>query len=159
LRDVNETFDVVIIDFPDPRSVELAKLYSVSFYRQLATRLTPAAIVSIQSTSPRDAPLVFHSIGQTLSAAGLSRLPYHTMVPSFGDWGWHLAWNHAEPESSMRARLEEAGDPIVPTRFLTGELIRSSLAFGKDIAEPGVAVLENTRWRPVLVDYHKRSYR
>lgn len=158
LKQVRQTFDVVIVDFPDPRSVELAKLYSVSFYQQLAARLRENAVVSIQSTSPRAAPLVFHCIGQTLDDAGFRRLPYHAMVPSFGDWGWHLAWKHGEPENGMRRRIDQTPEPMVPTRYLTAELIRASFAFGKDLAQPQRPVVANTRWRPVLMDYHARSY-
>src|SRR5206468_8625237 len=35
LREVQEVYDVVIVDFPDPRSIELCKLYSKEFYLKL----------------------------------------------------------------------------------------------------------------------------
>ncbi len=45
----------------------------------------------IQSTSPYFAPRSFWSVDATLKEAGLNTWPYHTYVPSFGDWGFILA--------------------------------------------------------------------
>src|SRR5215472_16175844 len=35
LRDIQDVYDVVLVDFPDPRSIELCKLYSKEFYMKL----------------------------------------------------------------------------------------------------------------------------
>jgi spermidine synthase len=94
LRELNNPYDVVIIDFPDPNSIELAKLYSVEFFQMLARHMTPQAVIGIQSTSPYHAKNVFLCIGKTLRHAGYKVLPYHQNVPSFGVWGWHLEWRN-----------------------------------------------------------------
>jgi spermidine synthase len=74
----------VLIDFPDPSSVELAKLYSREFYRKLRRVLAPGAVLALQSTSPYHAREAFLCILRTLESAGFSALPYHDNVPSFG---------------------------------------------------------------------------
>ena len=45
-------FDVIIADFPDPNSRELAKLYSKEFYQLVGEHLSADGIFIQQSTSP-----------------------------------------------------------------------------------------------------------
>ncbi len=51
LREVQDVYDVVIVDFPDPRSIELCKLYSKEFYLKLRRVLSAHGVAAIQSTS------------------------------------------------------------------------------------------------------------
>jgi spermidine synthase len=84
-------FDVVVADFPDPDDAALAKLYSVELYGLAARVLAPGGRLVVQSGSPAFARRAFWSVQETMRAAGLSSTPYHVDVPSFGDWGFHLA--------------------------------------------------------------------
>jgi spermidine synthase len=84
-------FDAAIIDFPDPNSFALGKLYTTRFYRLLKERLTPDAAITIQCTSPLFARTSYWCIIETLKAAGFHVRPYQTAVPSFGIWGFALA--------------------------------------------------------------------
>ena len=129
----DQRWDVVIIDFPDPSSVELSKLYSKQFYRKLRTHLSSNAFVSIQSTSPYHSKESFLTIGKTLKAAGFNVLPYRQNIPSFGDWGFHLAWSSASGESEkvIKNNLKTIEKFTVKTDYVTPELMRASLAFGK----------------------------
>jgi len=52
LDDPGNPFDAAIIDFPDPSTYALGKLYTTRFYYKLQKRLTPDAAISVQSTSP-----------------------------------------------------------------------------------------------------------
>ena len=90
-RDTDRRFDVVLVDLPDPTNYSIGRLYSVEFYRNLGALLAPAGIMSVQSTAPYVSTKSFAMIGATLSAAGFRTQPYHTYVPSFGDWGFTLA--------------------------------------------------------------------
>ena len=92
LESPGEKFDAVIIDFPDPSTFSLGKLYTTRFYRLLRERLTPDAVVAIQCTSAWAAPKSFWCVVRTLEAAEFHVLPYHAAVPSFnGVWGFVLA--------------------------------------------------------------------
>ena len=154
VRDLGESYDVVIVDFPDPKTVEVAKLYSVDFYRALAQRLTPHAVVSIQSTSPYRAKEVFLCIGKTLRAAGFRVLPYQDHLPSFGDWAWYLAWRAPITERDMRLGLSHLDRIPVETHYLTPETIDAAFVFGKGRLTGDEDLLPNTKLRPVIMHYY-----
>ncbi len=86
-----ETFDFVVVDFPDPSNYAVGKLYTTAFYRLLKQHVNPGGMIVVQSTSPLFARRAFWSIDRTLREAGLRTWPYHLYVPSFGEWGFILA--------------------------------------------------------------------
>src|SRR5215469_13090927 len=96
-----DTFDFIVIDFPDPTNYALGKLYTTAFYRAVARHLSAQGWLVVQSTSPMFARDSFWCIAQTLKKAGLQTYPYHVYVPSFGEWGFVLAGmrDYAAPES------------------------------------------------------------
>ncbi|MDQ5928449.1 MAG: spermidine synthase [Bacteroidota bacterium] len=96
LKDCQEKFDVVLIDFPDPSNYSLGKLYSSSFYQTVKERLNPAAVVVVQTTSPYFAPKSFWCINKTLMEIFPQVDAYHAYVPSFGEWGFSIAMNSFE---------------------------------------------------------------
>lgn len=159
LRRVTDTYDVAILDFPDPGLVELAKLYSTDFYRALAERLSPAAILSVQSTSPYHAKEAFLCIGRTLESAGYTALPYRQNVPSFGEWGWHLAWRGGETPEEMRERIFRCDRFAVRTSYLTPETMRGAFAFGRGWLQSARVIEPNTKLRPVLLNYYQRDWK
>jgi spermidine synthase len=46
--------------------------------------------VVMQSTSPLSAKESFWVVNHTIQSSGLTSIPYHTYVPSFGEWGFIL---------------------------------------------------------------------
>ncbi|MDR7077933.1 putative membrane-bound spermidine synthase [Neobacillus niacini] len=90
-KEQNEPYDVIIVDLPDPGDELLSRLYTVEFFSQLSNLLTEDGILVCQSHSPGYAPFVYWSIGLSLKGTGMHIRSYHTDVPSFGDWGFHLA--------------------------------------------------------------------
>jgi spermidine synthase len=90
-------FDVVLIDFPDPHSFALGKLYTTRFYRLLRRHLADGGAIGIQATSPLSTRRSYWCILRTLEAAGFVVRPYHAAVPSFGVWGFGLATKEAVP--------------------------------------------------------------
>jgi spermidine synthase len=123
----SDRFNVIIVDLPDPSSVELAKLYSREFYAGLARRLAADGVMVVQSTSPFHAKEAFLCIGRTLRSAGFSTMPYHDNVPTFGDWGWWMATSRPLPEDRLASV-----QLTVPTRYLTPTVFQRSRAFGRD---------------------------
>ena len=125
IRENRRHFDAVLVDFPDPSSFSIGKLYTVSFYRELARALGPGAVASIQSTSPLVAPRAYWTVSTTLEAAGLKASGYHVYVPSFGEWGFVLASHEAlAPPGPLPARLQ----------FLTPATDRLAFTFPPDMA-------------------------
>ena len=55
-------------------------------------RLAPDAPFVVQATSPLFARQSFWCIAATIEQAGLTTAPYHVYVPSFGEWGYVIAF-------------------------------------------------------------------
>ena len=140
-------YDFIVVDFPDPRTYSLGKLYTTTFYRRLAGRLNAGGAAAIQSTSPLVSRQAFWCVVETVRAAGLSARPYHAPVPTFGEWGYVLA--SAEPLA-----LSDAFPPGL--RFLTPAVARSLFEFPADMAAVPVEV--NRLNNQVLVRYHAAGW-
>lgn len=126
LRAGGPAYDVVVIDFPDPNSYALGKLYTTTFYNTLAQRLHDRSVVVVQSTSPYVATGSYWCIHNTLNASGYTVMPYHVYVPSFGDWGFFLA-----SRSTLRTMPLET---TVERRFLDDRTFAEARHFPPDIA-------------------------
>jgi spermidine synthase len=85
------SYDVIVVDFPDPTNFSIGKLYTASFYRLIDQHLNASGYAVVQTTSPLIARKSFWTVATTLEAAGLAATPYHAHVPSFGEWGFILA--------------------------------------------------------------------
>ena len=154
----DQRWDVVIIDFPDPSSVELSKLYSKQFYRKLRSHLSNNAFVSIQSTSPYHSKESFLTIGKTLKSAGFNILPYRQNIPSFGDWGFHLAWTSGESDLAIKNNLKTIEKFTVNTDYVTPELMLASLAFGKGELTSKTNCVNTVMFPCLLTNYTNYSW-
>ncbi|MBK6971808.1 MAG: polyamine aminopropyltransferase [Sterolibacteriaceae bacterium] len=143
-----QMFDAAIVDFPDPSSFALGKLYSVPFYRLLARRVAVNGYVVVQSTSPYFAPRAYWSIVATLAEAGFRTWPYHAYVPSFGEWGFVLA--------SLQGPFSPPQHYRIPMRFLDAEVTRGMFAFAPDMPRP--AVEANRLNNQSLVHYFEQDW-
>ena len=74
-----DQYDVIIIDFPDPRNEALGKLYSKYFFHNVRLLLKQGGVVSIQASSPVHVKHAYICTGKTMTAAGLQVLPYHDL--------------------------------------------------------------------------------
>ncbi|HMN22708.1 MAG TPA: polyamine aminopropyltransferase [Ottowia sp.] len=125
LDETSDTFDVIVVDFPDPTNFSIGKLYTLSFYALLEKRLTASGYAVIQTTSPLVARRSFWTVVQTIEAAGLTATPYHAHVPSFGEWGYVIA--SRRPWRLPRALPEEL-------RYLTPHTLALLFDFPADMA-------------------------
>ncbi len=91
LEQSDASFDVIVVDFPDPTNFSIGKLYTQSFYRLIDQHLNASGYAVVQTTSPLIARKSFWTVATTVEAAGLATTPYHVHVPSFGEWGFILA--------------------------------------------------------------------
>lgn len=118
-------YDVAIVDFPDPSSFALGKLYSVPFYGVLRKHVAANGLIAVQATSPFFAPHAYWTIEATLREVGLRTWPYHLYVPSFGEWGFILA--------SPQGGFAPAETYRLPMRYLDAETTRAMFAFPPDM--------------------------
>ena len=86
-----ESFDFIVVDFPDPTNYSLGKLYTTAFYKAAARHLSAQGLMVVQSTSPMFARDSYWCIVETIKQGGLETYPYHVYVPSFGEWGFVVA--------------------------------------------------------------------
>jgi spermidine synthase len=113
-----DSFDFIVIDFPDPTNYSLGKLYTTAFYRAVARHLSAQGVIVVQSTSPMFARDSFWCIANTLKQAGLKTYPYHVYVPSFGEWGFVLASQHDYvPPPSLPSGLRFIDVKGIPALF------------------------------------------
>jgi len=124
-------YDAVIVDFPDPSSFALGKLYSVPFYGVLKKHVAANGLVVVQSTSPYFAPNAYWTVDATLREVGMQTWPYHLYVPSFGEWGFILA--------SPQGRYQPPDSYRLPMRYLDAETTRAMFAFPPDMGRRQMA--------------------
>ena len=154
IQQASGSFDCIILDFPDPSSPDLAKLYSLPFYQALKSKLNADGIIVQQATSPYRAKEAFLCIGRTMKAAGYSALPYHDHVPSFGEWGWWIATHKGNrTEQELHTQLQRINNLPVNLRYLTPELIHSSLHFGKGALDTPYNDI-STLTQPAVLSYY-----
>ena len=101
VRGCERRYDRAIIDFPDPHSEALSKLYSVEFYAMLSRCLNPGAAVVSQSSSPFFARGTYWTIGETLAEVFTDPVAYNISIPSFGVWGFHLVFKDGRPRETQ----------------------------------------------------------
>jgi spermidine synthase len=141
-------FDAAIVDFPDPSTFAVGKLYTTRFYKLLQGRLAHGAAVAVQATSPLFARRSYWCIVRTMEAAGFCVRPYHVAVPSFGVWGFALASrNPFEPPAQAPPGL----------RYLDAEALAGMFAFPIDLGREEVEI--NRLDNQVLVRYYDSEWR
>src|ERR1700758_5475768 len=113
-----DSFDFIVIDFPDPTNYSLGKLYTTAFYKAASRHLSTQGLMVVQSTSPMFARDSYWCIVETLKQAGLKTYPYHVYVPSFGEWGFVIASTHEyQPPTSLPAGLRFVSIDGLPAMF------------------------------------------
>jgi spermidine synthase len=136
--------DVVVLDFPDPSTYAVGKLYSTAFYSRVRRHLAPGGAVVVQSSSPFLANATFSCIVHTLEAVGFFVRPYQAFVPAFGAWGFALA------------RLEPfpIPDELPPSalRFLDHAALAALFALPDD-AKPRGAEVNRLDNQTLVADY------
>lgn len=156
LEETDQIFDVVILDLPDPKNIALSKLYSLEFYALLVERLGAQGVITTQAGSPLFARDAFWSIAATLEKTrnpfapgeGLIITPYHTYIPSFGDWGFVMA-------SPARLATRDLGlsDDLA---YLTQDEWIAAQSFSRDTDRTDVAA--NSIQDHVLSGYYQAGW-
>lgn len=156
LRNHKTQYDVIIADLPDPNRFEISKLYSLYFYNLLAKQLSAGGVFVTQSGSPTFANKAFWCINKTLLAVGnptmqqpiFNTVPYHTYVPSFGDWGFIMA-------TSLKKSIPRRALPA-DLRYYSEDNFMAMQIFSSDAAETEVEV--NKMNSHILVQYYEEGW-
>jgi spermidine synthase len=147
LEETRESFDVIVVDFPDPTNFSVGKLYTNSFYALLDQRLAASGYAVVQTTSPLLARQSFWTVAATLESVGLATAPYHAHVPSFGEWGFIIA---------SRRPFRMPTDLPGGLQFLTPSSLPQLFEFPRDMARVPAEV--NRLSNQVLVTTYEREW-
>jgi len=152
LENTDKYFDVIIIDFPDPKSVELNKLYTKQFYQMARIHLRPNGMMITQAGSPYYATEAFNCINKTMQSAGLNTLPLHNQVMTLGEWGWIMGTKKMTSDI-LKEKLRKLNFEGIETRWINNEAMLLITSFGKDFFNSNDLEI-NTINNPVLYQYY-----
>jgi spermidine synthase len=156
MQSTDDYYDVIFVDLPDPRTVELGRLYSHEFYKTCYRHLRPGGEIVTQAGSPYFATQAFTCILETMKSAGFEVVPMHNQVITLGEWGWSLGVKKS-PKGNIKEQLQQL-DFQVPTKWINTEAMSLITSFGKDFypwEKDSVAV--NRILDPVLYKYYLKG--
>ncbi len=156
LEQADQLYDVVLMDLPDPSDPHLGKLYSRTFFSLIGRRLSAGGSFATQATSPFRSREAFWCVHVTIASArwgmdgrdGFAAKAYHTVVPTFGTWGFVMAatrdWSPDDIQLAVR------------NRFLTDDVLAGMFVFpaDQDRVETDVSTLDD----PVVYRLYREGY-
>ena len=159
LEQSQDFYDLIIIDLPDPRSVELNRLYTLQFYKLCQRALRSKGLLVTQAGSPYYATQAFLCINKTMQQAGFTTAKLHNQVITLGEWGWVLgAKNYVGTAENLKDNLQQLHFKDVETKWLNNEAMQLITSFGKNIYyETPDTVLVNEIQNPVLYRYYLKG--
>lgn len=140
-----EPYDIIIADLPDPTNQAIARLYSKQFFLMAKRNLKREGVFVTQSGEIYFSNTVFSCINNTLKSVFTNVEPYHTYIPSFGDWGFIIARNETNTNTVDIKTLPK------DLKYLTRNQVTQSFIFPQDIAIAETKV--NTLDNPVILNY------
>lgn len=152
LEKTNQMFDVILVDLPDPNSVDLNKLYTKEFYRLSANKMSEEGVFITQSGSPYYATKAFYCINKTIKSAGLHTYPIHNQVLTLGEWSWVIA----KKSSITKKDIQQIDISNLELKWLNKDALSLISSFGKPLIDTTNTKI-NTIFSPVLYTYYKRG--
>lgn len=154
IENTEEMFDVILIDLPDPKTIEIGRLYSYEFYAKCYRHLRKYGIIVTQAGSPYFAPKAFACIDKTMQKAGFITAPLHNQVVTLGEWGWMLGAKHIN-KANLKEELTNLQFSSIETKWINKEAMSLITSFGKDYFEADSSEIEvNEIHNPVLYKYY-----
>jgi spermidine synthase len=150
-------YDIIIIDLPDPKTIELGRLYSYEFYKLCYKSLRTNGLIITQAGSPYFASRAFKCIDRTMEEAGFATVPLHNQVITLGEWGW-ISGAKSLSKSQFKQGLQNLDFKGISTKWINHEAMTLITSFGKDFTEDAKDSVEiNTIHNPVLFNYYMKG--
>lgn len=158
LQKNTQQYDVIIADFPDPRSADLARLYSRQFFISVFRSLRHNGIFITQAGSPLFARRAFLAVLKTIRTL-YPALPLHTTISSMGDRGWVLAIKNKQLNTTqLHAHITALNFAHLPLRFLDRQTLSTMLgAQGKNFYADYDDIQVNSLSRLSLYRYYQKG--
>ena len=120
------SFDVIVVDFPDPTNFSIGKLYTTRFYALLDQHLAAERLRGRPDhLAAGRAPELLDRGDHARVGRPAAPTPYHAHVPSFGEWGFVLA-----SRRPFRLPTRAAGGPALPRPGRRCRAVRLSARHG-----------------------------
>ena len=123
------SFDLIILDMPDPLDLEYTQFYSMEFLKTCFQALNTKGMLASQSGDIFKNRKNSNKIWQTAKEAGFHVFPYHAQIPTIGQWSWFIGAK-ALQKKEMQARLNALKQ--TSTRWWDQEAMNLMMGFGKD---------------------------
>lgn len=154
----NQFYDVIIVDLPDPKTIDIGRLYTREFYTLCKKILRKNGFIITQAGSPYFATKAFLCIDKSIEAAGFNTIPIHNQIVTLGEWGWIIGSKNKEID--LKAFLLRLKFDNIKTKWINHEAMKSLTSFGKCIY-PGInktdSIKVNTIQNPVLHKYYLKG--
>jgi len=162
IENSTDFFDAIIIDLPDPKSVELSRLYSQEFYTLCYQHLRPNGVVITQAGSPYYATKAFLCINITMQKAGFATAMLHNQILTLGEWGWILGIKNEMTSKQLTGILRNLDFKDIETQWINNEAMLMMTSFGKQIyisddSTHTTDIEINTTHNPVLHHYYMKG--
>jgi len=156
MEQTSDFYDVVIVDLPDPNSVDLNLLYTKEFYALIHRKLRPNGLVITQAGSPYFATQAYLCIEKTMASAGFYTQKLHNQIVTLGEWGWVLG--SKMDSTHLKENLLGLNFDKVETQWINNEAMSLMTSFGKNIYVEEVGDIEVNRiHNPVLYQYYLKG--
>ncbi|XLS27726.1 polyamine aminopropyltransferase [Flavobacteriaceae bacterium M23B6Z8] len=145
LNENQDHYDLIIADLPDPSNEGVARLYSKQFFLMVKRNMADDGIFVTQSGEIYFSNTVFSCIHTTMTEVFDKVIPYHVYIPSFGDWGFNMAFKKSN-EKRNRGKLPER------LKYLTDTQLENLYEWPTDVVIQKTAV--NTLDNPIILNYY-----
>jgi spermidine synthase len=145
-------YDLIIVDLPDAKNLEINKLYTQEFYQMANRLLRPNGHIITQAGSPYYATRSFYCIDKTMKSAGFETLQMHNQVLTLGEWGWIVGSKHYSKEQMIKVMKRGAYEGL-NNKWLNNESISLITSFGLPLFDTSRVEI-NTINSPVLYRYY-----
>ena len=153
-----KSYQVIISDFPDPRSIDLARLYSYEFFQLVFERLDDNGVFITQAGSPTYARLSFQTILKTVRALSYPAVPLHSYLPTMGDWGWVVAQKTTTNNQYLQEQLSNLSLAGLKLRYLDQDTLKHLFGgWGKDFYSNYHELPINRLLKPSLHRYYRQG--
>ena len=159
LEETNDFYDLIIVDLPDPRNVELSRLYSKEFYELCNIKLTPNGGMITQAGSPYYTPYAYLCIKKTMASASFTTLSLHNQILTMGEWGWIAGMKRKISEEEINKSLQKFDDNKIKTKWLNKDAMHLITSFGKEFYKKNLndSIEVNQISNPVLYHYYNKG--
>jgi spermidine synthase len=157
IRTTNERYDAVILDLPDPSTIQTNRMYTVEFFQEVKSILRENGVISTSIASSANFP-------QSPEVAPLAQVLYSTLNEAFariiiipGDMSYFIASDGPLTYDVLR-RIEDKGIPTeyVNKYYAAAVLTPDRIGAANEAARGGATV--NTDFRPLICYYTIRYW-